>query len=312
MPFRRDRHATDTMELVADNLVKKLGKTMALDGVSFALEGKGCFGYLGPNGAGKTTTMKLFTNLLRPTRGRAMIDGVEVSKNPPKALKTVGSLVEEPEPYQFMKVREFIEFASRIRERKVDEAEMKEVSERLDLPAPDAVCSRLSKGLKRRVFLAALMVQGTDILVLDEPTAGLDPAESVVFRNIILELKKEKLIFLSSHLLFEVTQVCDSVTFLNKGKIVETGSVADLTRKYTSKAIRVEFSERVPVAALEKLKTQDTITSFEIEGERVSLLRFDGREETRKRLVDNLYPLGIRNIADAQLGLEQAYMELMK
>jgi ABC-2 type transport system ATP-binding protein len=300
------------LELVADHLVKKLGKTVALDGVSFKLEGKGCFGYLGPNGAGKTTTMKLFTNLLRPTKGRAMIDGVEVAKNPPRALKTVGSLVEDPEPYQFMKVKEFMEFASRIRARRIDETEMKSVSERLNLPAPEAVCSRLSKGLKRRVFLAALLVQGTDILVLDEPTAGLDPAESVVFRNIILELKKEKLIFLSSHLLFEVTQVCDNVIFLNKGKIVETGSVEGLTRKYTSKALRVEFTERVPIAALEKLKTQGTALSFEAEGERIYLIRFDGKEETRKRLVDSLYSLGVRNIADSQLGLEQAYMELMK
>jgi len=300
------------MDLVADGLVKRLGSTMALNGVSFELEGRGCFGYLGPNGAGKTTTMKLFTNLLRPTKGRATINGVDVTKEPSVALKAVGSLVEEPEPYQFMRVREFMEFASRIRERRVDEAEMKRVSERLDLPASDALCSRLSKGLKRRVFLAALLVQGTDILVLDEPTAGLDPAESVVFRNILLELKKEKLIFLSSHLLFEVTQACDTVMFLNKGKIVETGSVEELTRKYTSKAVRVEFTERVASAVLEKLKTEGLATSFEAEGARIYLVRFDGKEETRKRLVDSLYPLGVRNISDAQLGLEQAYMELMK
>jgi ABC-2 type transport system ATP-binding protein len=300
------------MELVASNLVKKLGKTMALDGVSFELQGKGCFGYLGPNGAGKTTTMKLFTNLLRPTSGKATIDGIDVTKEPATALKTVGSLVEEPEPYSFMKVREFMQFAARIRERNADEVEIKRISERLDLPPPDALCSRLSKGLKRRVFLAALMVQGTDILLLDEPAAGLDPAESIVFRNIILELKKEKLIFLSSHMLFEVTQVCDSVIFLNRGKVVETGAVADLARKYTSKALRIEFTERVPAAALEKLKAQGAVSSVEMEGERICLLRFDGREETRKLVVDSLYPLGVRNISDAQLGLEQAYMELMK
>ena len=300
------------MELVADNLVKKLGRTTALDGVSFNLEGKGCFGYLGPNGAGKTTTMKLFTNLLRPTKGSARVNGVEVSTEPAKALKAVSSLVEEPEPYSFMTVREFMEFAARIRNRRVDDDEIKGVSERLSLPRPDELCSRLSKGLKRRVFLAALLVQGTDILVLDEPTAGLDPAESVVFRNIIQELKKEKLIFLSSHMLFEVTQVCDRVTFLNKGKIIETGSVEELTRKYTSKALRIEFTGKVPATALGQLKAQGVILSFEIEGERISLVRFDGTEETRKQIVDSLYPLGIRNINDAQLGLEQAYMELMK
>lgn len=300
------------MELIADNLVKQLGKTTALNGVSFKLEGRGCFGYLGPNGAGKTTTMKLFTNLLRPTSGKATINGVDVTKAPATALKAVGSLVEEPEPYSFMTVHEFMEFAVRIRARNVEDADMKRISDRLDLPPSDVLCAKLSKGLKRRVFLAALLVQGTDILILDEPSAGLDPAESIVFRNIILELKKEKLIFLSSHMLFEVTQVCDSVTFLNRGKIVETGSVGDLTRKFASKALRVEFAEHVPTAALEKLRAEGTISSFEAEGEKVYLLRFDGREETRKHLVDSLYPLGVRNIADAQLGLEQAYMELMK
>jgi ABC-type multidrug transport system ATPase subunit len=300
------------MNLVADNLVKELGKTKALDGVSFKLEGKGCFGYLGPNGAGKTTTMKLFTNLLRPTRGSAIIDDIQVSKEPAKALKSVGSLVEEPEPYSFMTVREFMEFAARIREKKVDSAKVRSISERLDLPPPTSLCAKLSKGLKRRVYLAALLVQETDALILDEPSAGLDPAESLVFRNIILELKKEKLIFLSSHLLFEVTQVCDSVIFLNRGKIVETGSVEDLARKYTSKAVRVEFSDRVPTAALKNLKAQGVITSLDVESERMCLLRFDGKEETRKAIVSSLYPLGVRNINDAQLGLEQAYMELMK
>jgi ABC-2 type transport system ATP-binding protein len=300
------------MELVADGLVKRLGSTMALDGVSFKLEGRGCFGYLGPNGAGKTTTMKLFTNLLRPTKGKATIDGVEVSREPATALKAVGSLVEEPEPYSFMTVRQFMAFAARIRNRSVDETEMKSVSDRLDLPPSDMLCSKLSKGLKRRVFLGALLVQGTNILLLDEPTAGLDPAESVVFRNILLELKKERLIFLSSHMLFEVTQVCDSVIFLKRGKIIETGAVEDLTRKYTSKALRVEFSGRVQTEALEKLKAEGVVSSFEVEGERLYLFRFDGREETRKSLVDGLYPLGVRNIYDAQLGLEQAYMELMK
>jgi ABC-2 type transport system ATP-binding protein len=300
------------LELVAEALTKKLGKTLALGGVSFKLEGTGCFGYLGPNGAGKTTTMKLFTNLLRPTSGSATIDGVSVTREPAKALKRVSSLVEEPEPYSFMTVRRFMEYAMEVRDLKVDHDEIKKISERLEIPAPDAICSKLSKGQKRRVFLAALLVQGTEILILDEPSAGLDPAESVVFRNIITELKKEKLIFLSSHLLFEVTQVCDGVTFLNRGKIVQTGSVEELAKKFSSKALRVEFAGRVSLAPLEKLRADGTISNFEVENETVYLFRFDGRDETRKIIVDALYPLGVRTISDAQLGLEQAYMELMK
>lgn len=300
------------MQLEAETLSKKLGNNLALDGVSFRLEGKGCHGYLGPNGAGKTTTIKLFTGLLRPTKGRATIDGIEVATRPSVALKRVGSLVEDPEPYSFMTVRDFISFAARIRNRTMQESEIKQISERLDLPPLASKCGRLSKGQKRRVFLAALLVQGSGTFLLDEPTAGLDPAESIVFRNIIMELKKENLIFLSSHLLFEVTQVCDSVIFLNKGRIVDKGSVQDLARRYSSKALRVEFNERVDSRQWESMQSDNLISGFEQEGERTFLLKFDGTEEARKRLVDRLYPLGVRSISDAQLGLEQAYMELMK
>jgi ABC-type multidrug transport system ATPase subunit len=300
------------MELQAEALVKKFGNVTALGGVSFKLSGAGCYGYIGPNGVGKTTTMKLFTSLLRPTRGRATINGIDVSSRPSLALKRVGSLVEEPEPYSFMKVGGFLEFAARIRGRQSDSSEIKRISERLDLPALDSSCAKLSKGQKRRVFLAALLVQGSETFLLDEPTAGLDPAESVKFRNVILEMKKESLILLSSHLLFEVTQVCDSVMFLNKGKIIDKGSVQELTRRYSSKALRVEFNQQVDPKFFEKKLTEKLITNFEPEGEKGYLLKFDGTEQTRKLLVDSLYHLGVRNISDAQLGLEQAYLELMK
>jgi len=300
------------LELQAEALVKRFGNATALGGVSFTLSGTGCYGYLGPNGAGKTTTIKLFTSLLRPTRGRATINGVDVSTSPSVALKEVGSLVEEPEPYSFMNVQDFLVFAARIRDRPSEKSEIKRISERLDLPPLDSRCARLSKGQKRRVFLAALLVQGSETFLLDEPTAGLDPAESLIFRNLILEMKKVNLILLSSHLLFEVTQVCDSVMFLNRGKIVDKGSIQDLTKRYASGALKVVFNQQVDAQVFEQMRTEELITNFEQEGEKGCLLKFDGSEQTRKQLVDRLYPLGVRSISDAKLGLEQAYMELMK
>jgi ABC-2 type transport system ATP-binding protein len=298
-------------ELVAEGLTKNFNGFRAVDDVSFKLEGTGCYGYLGPNGAGKTTTMKLFTSLLRPSKGKALVNGFEVSKHPTKALKSVGSLIEDPEPYNFMTVQEFIEFAVKIRDenRKPDLAHLNEM---LDLPPMDRKCAKLSKGQKRRVYIAALVAQDPEILILDEPSAGLDPAESVVFRNMIIQLKKDRTVLLSSHLLYEVTQVCDSVLFINKGKIVESGTVQEISKKFASKSLRVEFSVPVDESKVRGLQEMGLLTGYGKENDRLYALDFDGKEETRQAIVAEVYRLGLRSIQDAQLSLEQAYLDLVK
>lgn len=298
-------------ELVAEDLCKNFGSFHALEDVSFKLEGKGCFGYLGPNGAGKTTTMKLFTSLLRPSKGRAWVNGFEVARQPTLALKPVGALIEDPEPYTFMTVEEFIRFAVKIRDenRKPDLAHLNEL---LDLPPLDTKCSKLSKGQKRRVYIAALAAQDPEVFILDEPSAGLDPAESVVFRNMIIRLKKDRTVFLSSHLLYEVTQVCDSVIFINRGKVVERGTVEEISKKFTSKALKVEFNAAIDESKLTSLVERRLISSYGRESEKVYVLNFDGKDETRKAIVDEVYPLGVRSVQDAQLSLEQAYLDLVK
>jgi ABC-2 type transport system ATP-binding protein len=298
-------------ELVAEGLYKNFGNFRALDDVSFKLEGKGCFGYLGPNGAGKTTTMKLFTSLLRPSSGRALVNGFEVARQPTLALKAVGSLIEDPEPYPFMTVQEFIGFAVKVRDEN-KKPDMAHLNELLELPPLDRKCLKLSKGQKRRVYIAALMAQDPEVFILDEPSAGLDPTESVVFRNTIIKLKKDKTVFLSSHLLYEVTQTCDQVMFINQGRIVERGTVQEISKKFTSKTLRVEFDAVVDEARLEALVESKIVLSYAKEGDRTYVLNFDGRDETRKAIVDEIYPMGIRSLQDAQLGLEQAYMDLMK
>lgn len=296
---------------MSEDLCKTFGKSNALEHVSFELEGRGCFGYLGPNGAGKTTTMKLFTSLLKPTNGRALVNGFDVAKQPTLALKTVGSLIEDPEPYTFMTVREFIEFAVKVRGEngKPDVARLNEL---LGLPPLDRKCSKLSKGQKRRVYIAALLAQDPDVFILDEPSGGLDPAESIALRNLIVQLKKDRMVFLSSHLLYEVTQVCDQVMFINHGKIVESGPIGEISRRFTSKALRVEFDQAVDERTLNELCENNLVLSYSREADRIYVLNFDGKEETRRAIVDEMHRQGIRSLQDAQLSLEQAYMDLMK
>lgn len=289
------------MELVAENLVKRFGGFTALDGVSFAIRGAGCYGYLGPNGAGKTTTMKIFTNLLRPTSGHAYIDGVEVHRDPVRALRRVGALIEDPEPYGYLTVREFIEYAAKIR--RAPKPDLAGLRDRLDLPDLDKRCSALSKGQKRRVFIAALLAQNPEILVLDEPASGLDPKESQILREVFRELKRDHLILLSSHILYEVNQVCDYIYFIHRGRIIEQGSVEEVSRKFSSKALIVEFYERP--------RLDEFGFRYEFAGERKIIVYFDGSDAQRRQILDRLYPLGVRSFGDAELGLEEAYRQVV-
>ena len=164
-----------------EHLTKRFRKFVALDDATFAYEGNRCVGYLGPNGAGKTTTLKLLTNLLRPTKGQALINGVVVKGNTKRALRPVGGLIENPEPYASLQGREALEMAGRFRG-----MSRREIAERIrvlqtefELPPLDRRVGSLSKGQRQRVVLAGTVINDPPILILDEPTSGLDPAERV-------------------------------------------------------------------------------------------------------------------------------------
>jgi ABC-2 type transport system ATP-binding protein len=297
-------------ELVAEHLSKSFGSFQAVRDVSFRLEGHRCYGYLGPNGAGKTSTMKMFVSLLKPTGGRALVNGIDVATHPFLSLRPVGSLIEDPEPYPFMTVRQFIEFAVRVRDER-KEADLDGLGGILTLPPLDSKCSNLSKGQKRRVYLAALLAQDPEVLILDEPSGGLDPAESLVFRNLIMRLKKEKLVFLSSHLLYEVEQLCDRVMFVDQGSLVEEGDVQEISRRFSSRGLKVEFQSEPAEQRLAELAATGLVSRYDKVGDRTYILGFDGKDESRRAIIDSLYPLGLRSVSDSRLGLEQAYLDLM-
>jgi ABC-2 type transport system ATP-binding protein len=210
------------MEIVAHDLTKSFGKFTALDSLNVTFKGPGLIGYLGPNGAGKTTTLKLFTNLLCPTSGQAYVDGVDVRKDPMGALQKVSALIESPEPYPYQSVEDFLAFVGRVRglDRQETVSRIHTLKDQLALDDLRKKTGGLSKGNKQRVMLAAILMSDADILILDEPTSGLDPGESKEVRNILRELKKTKLVLMSSHLMYEVNDICDTVAFLNRGKMI--------------------------------------------------------------------------------------------
>jgi ABC-2 type transport system ATP-binding protein len=299
-------------EIRVESLTKRFGRFVALDNASFEYHGPQAIGYLGPNGAGKTTTLKALTHLLTPTSGRAIINGIDVRKDPKKALFHVGALIESPEPYAMLTVKEALEMVGRFRGlRGPALAErIKSLHEEFLLPPMERRMGALSKGQRQRVVFAGTVISDPTVLILDEPTSGLDPAERVRIRNFIQRLKKDHLILMSSHLLGEVTETCDQVIFINSGKILLKDSVAAIEDRTRSRFVEVEFLQPIPPAALEALRP--SVTDIRPLDARRFQLGSDGSEEARAAILEGCQKLG-RVIMFQPVGsaLEDTYMQLM-
>ncbi len=220
------------------HLTKKYGDYCAVDDISFELE-EGCvYGFLGPNGAGKSTTMNMVTGYLAPTRGSVLIDDISMMKSPEKAKKLIGYLPEIPPLYPDMTVMEYLKFAAELKgidkiERTdrickiIDSVKLEAVEERL--------IKNLSKGYKQRVGLAQALLADPKVIILDEPTVGLDPKQIVEVRDLIRRLGEEHTVILSTHILSEVRAVCDHVIIVSRGKIAADDSIDHLVEKYNEK-----------------------------------------------------------------------------
>ena len=206
---------------------------VAVDGLSFTVEEGEIVGFLGPNGAGKSTTMNIITGYLSATEGQVIVNGYDVFEDPEKAKKSIGYLPEQPPLYPDMKVREYLMFVADLKKvKKSERASMiKSIMELTKITdVSEKLIKFLSKGYKQRVGLAAAIVGYPEILILDEPTVGLDPKQIIEIRELIKSLSKKHTILLSSHIMQEIDAVCDKIIIINKGKLIAYDTPANIAR----------------------------------------------------------------------------------
>ena len=231
-----------------EGLTKRYARTIAVDNISFEVQKGQIVGFLGPNGAGKTTTMRVLTCFMPPTQGSANVAGFDVQKSPMEVKKRIGYLPETPPLYPDMEVHEYLTFAGKLKGLAGDDLKRRvnEVMERCNIgDVRVKLIHKLSKGYRQRVGLAQALLHNPDVLILDEPTAGLDPKQIIDTRGLIRGLAGDHTIILSTHILPEVEQTCEQVIIISKGRLVATDSVQNLTNRLRgSEAIAVEVESR--------------------------------------------------------------------
>lgn len=244
-----------------ENLVKRYGGRTAVDGMSFTVERGKIYGFLGPNGAGKSTTMNVMTGYIAADGGRVVIDGHDILKEPIEAKACIGYLPEVPPLYTDMTVWEFLLFVAALK--KVAKKERKDqvegLLERLGLEeVRGRLIRNLSKGYKQRVGLAQAMVGNPQVLILDEPMVGLDPKQIIEMRDLIRGFAGEHTVILSSHILSEISAMCDHIMIVSKGKLVASGSLEELQERVqgTEKSLEDIFLE-LTEAEEEEVQTDD-------------------------------------------------------
>ena len=232
------------------NLVKEYGEYLAVKDITFAVAKGEILGFLGPNGAGKTSTMRMITGALPPTSGTVLLSGFDVIEQPLEVKKRIGYLPETPPLYMDLTVESYFKFVAKIKG--VDKSLQKEnfqwSLEKCGLTdVKKRLIGNLSKGYKQRVGLAQAIINKPDVLVLDEPTVGLDPRQIREIRSMIQELSKEHTIILSTHILPEVSMICDRATIIHGGKIVKEGTISELTKEKSLEEVFVELISREEV-----------------------------------------------------------------
>jgi ABC-2 type transport system ATP-binding protein len=217
-----------------EHLTKRYGSVIAVQDVSFQVHKGEILGFLGPNGAGKTTTMRVLTGYMPATDGRVVVAGHDVFEQPVEAKRRTGYLPETPPLYPDMTVREYLHFVAKIKGVRTSDrkSRVEQVMARTWVAdMAGRACGKLSKGYRQRVGLAQALIHNPDVLILDEPTAGLDPKQIIETRRLIKELAGDHTIILSTHILPEVSQTCDRVVIINKGRVVAIDTPDNLTRR---------------------------------------------------------------------------------
>jgi ABC-2 type transport system ATP-binding protein len=298
-------------------LTKSFGRFTALDGLNLKIEGTKCVGFLGPNGAGKTTTLKLLTNMLFPSSGDALLNGVSVRDDRKSALADAGVLIESPEIYPSLTPNEALELVADLRGVPASER-----SERIATVLGEVKMSewadqkvgRFSKGMKQRINIAATLVHDPAVLLLDEPSTGLDPRGMAEVRAIVRDLKKSRrLIFMSSHILSEVVDVCDEVALIDRGKLLFYDTLENVTARFSDghASLDVSFARPLEPSADAQLVALPGVSAAQrLDPKRVRL-RFQGGSTGQERLIEALIGLrlGVLSVGQSESALEEIYLQ---
>ena len=303
------------------HLTKRYGPVTAVDDVTFRVEKGEILGFLGPNGAGKTTTMRVLTGYMPATDGKAVVAGYDVFAHPVEAKRRTGYLPETPPLYPDMTVREYLTFVARIkvgramtradRTTRVDTVMKKtHVSD-----MADRQCGRLSKGYRQRVGLAQALIHDPEVLILDEPTAGLDPKQIIETRGLIRSLAGDHTIILSTHILPEVAQTCQRVVIINKGKVVAVDTPENLTHQLKGAAtlyVQVEGDGHT----LDVLTAVPGVHTVTVAGRHANLVDYeieaetnrDVRRDVARAIVDKGW--GLLELRPMRMSLEEIFLQL--
>ena len=304
----------------AKNLSKRYGSLIALDSLNLKIEGPKCVGFLGPNGAGKTTTLKIFCDMIRASSGEAYLNGIEISKNKKRALESCGVLIESPEIYPSLTAKEALTMFAEIKQIPKGERRkrVEEVGAQVRMSEwMDKKFGEFSRGMKQRINIAAALLNDPDILLLDEPTTGLDPRGMIEVRAMISSIKQEKckLIFMSSHLLNEVSELCDEIAMIDKGRLLSYDTVHNITSQFAegSRAVDVSFSKPVELALIKSALSDIQTLSIEKLDQRNIRIRFSGDLRSQESIVSHLVASGLVFVSFkvSSSALEDAYLQLI-
>ena len=304
------------------NVTKKYGSFVAVDDISFTINDGEVVGFLGPNGAGKSTTMNMITGYIEQTEGNIIVDGYDTIKKSKKAKKEIGYMPEGVPLYTDLTVKEFVTYMAELRkvERKAKKEKVQKVLKETGLDQmQNKLIKNLSRGQKQRVSLAGTLVADPKILILDEPTVGLDPKQITEIRSLIKNLGKKHTVILSSHILSEVSQICDRVIIINKGKIVAVDTPENLEKKVSDNNIvyvTVEDKEgkvasmKEKIAGIKEIKlvkeNEDKTKQYEIIGENnINLNKTIFSEFAKENIT-------IVEMKKAEATLEDAFMKIIK
>lgn len=303
------------------NVTKKYGNFTAVDDISFTIQNGEIIGFLGPNGAGKSTTMNMITGYIEPTEGTITVNGYDIQKKPQKAKKQIGYMPEGVPLYQDLTVKEFVTYMAELKkvDKKVKKEEVeKAITETGIKDVEKKLIRNLSRGYKQRVSMAGALVGSPDVLILDEPTVGLDPKQITEIRSLIKELGKEHTVILSSHILSEVSQLCERVIIINKGKIVAIDTPENLEKATQEKNIILvtvedkqnkmkEINTLIPeIAKCEEVKDNG-------DGTKQYMIEAKENADLRKQLFEVLpkNDITIFELKKAETSLEDAFITLI-